>query len=165
MGEGGLALEKYADSRATFKVLVELPREDLERLFTALLCGRIGSWNPRYAYEPSTHDSPFAMILAEHLGARLNWADIPQEFWQAFGKERIGQMVGAFNKAYAHINFASRKEAIRTLLELTRVKPDQPLPEELQFQTKQGGNGLVVVASEPSGDVDDLEAEKVLEAA
>jgi ParB/RepB/Spo0J family partition protein len=63
-----------------------------------------------------------------------------------------------------HINFVSRKEAIKTLLELTRVKPDQPLPEELQFHTRRGSAGLVIVP-EPPNEVDDLEDEEVLEAA
>jgi len=162
MGKGGLELEGvHPDSRETFKAVVELPREDLEALFTALLVGRIGSWNSRYSYEPSTHDSLFAVMLAEHLGASLTWPDVPAEFWKALTRERIGQIIGKFNPAYAHINFVSRKEAIGTLLELVKVKPEEPLPPELQFQTRQGSTGLIAVVSEP----DDSEVQEIPEAA
>lgn len=139
MGEGGLELDVHSpDPAETFKALVGLPREELEALFTALLARRVGSWNSRYSYEPSAHDSPFAVTLAEHLAVRLTWTDIPAEFWKSFSKERVAQVVGSFNPAYTHIPFATRKEAIGTLRELTKVKPDQPLPEELQFQTRSG---------------------------
>lgn len=149
MGEGGLELGINPESSATFRALVDLPRADLETLFTALLVGRIGSWNPRYSHEPSTCDTPFALMLAEHLEAKLTWKDIPAEFWTAFSKERISQIVGGFNPAYAHIPFASRKEAIGTLLELVKVNPDQPLPVELQFHTASSANPGLTKA-EPS---------------
>lgn len=73
----------------------------------------------------------------------------------------MAEIVGSFDPAYAHIPFASRKEAIGTLLELAKVKPEQPLPDELQFQTRSGT--IPVMVAQP-GEAPEAEGE-VLEAA
>ncbi|GEM86027.1 ParB/RepB/Spo0J family partition protein [Meiothermus granaticius] len=157
MGEGGLELGVSGDALAVFKALAELPRGELEALFVALLAGRIGSWNERYSYQPTTRDSHLAVGLAQHLGAQLAWKDVPPEFWQSFSKERVAGIVGDFDPAYAHIPFSSRKEAVGTLLELAKVKPEQPLPEELQFQSHSAGvQQMPPVAEEAQGE--ELEA-------
>ncbi|MDD4932063.1 MAG: hypothetical protein PHO89_01165 [Methylacidiphilaceae bacterium] len=115
------------------EALLRIPRGDLRRAFVLAASSLLGCWGqkPERWEERQSKDTPETVFVAQHLGARLTWEDVDQDFLEGLSKSRLVAL--AEQLAPHEVEPQTKKAAIKRILRVAKANPEIDLPEELRF--------------------------------
>ena len=154
LGRGHLQLcyDERGNELSVYKTIEALDDAELDRLFTALVAGRVGTFS---GYEPRLGDLPLPCTLAADLNVNLleHWC-IDDEYLAMLKKPRLIEILDAIAPFDKDGKAEAQKKTAKELREIVKTKTLESmrvLPREMQFGSESNLEAGEALAFEQAG--------------